>query len=332
MKSFTFMPALALLATAASAQISPVNTPFVGTHSEGFESSTAGMFSLCITPRIFNNTADLCSPTGSATMHVTGGWGFMCSIPPHSGSRLFGSAGGPAQFQFDQDITQFGGYFGTNSWAAGNPSNHMVTVDFHDRSGALIGTTQVANVTPDCQYNWNGWSSTVGIATVTITNSAFGGGFVNLDDMEVIVGPSTIGTVYCNSNANSTGQVADLSGSGSASVGANNLTLNATDLPQNSATFFLTSLTQGNVPNPSGSQGILCLGGSIGRYVGPGQVQNSGATGNVSLLINTNAMPQPAGSVAAMVGDTWNFQGWYRDFVAGTPTSNFTNGLAVTFL
>ena len=34
-------------------------------------------------------------------------------------------------------------------------------------------------------------------------------------------------------------------------------------------------------------------------------------------------------SIAA--GETWNFQTWHRDSVGGIATSNFTNGLAVTF-
>jgi hypothetical protein len=32
-----------------------------------------------------------------------------------------------------------------------------------------------------------------------------------------------------------------------------------------------------------------------------------------------------------MAGDTWHFQGWYRDTPAGSGQSNFTNGLSVTF-
>ena len=96
--------------------------------------------------------------------------------------------------------------------------------------------------------------------------------------------------------------------------------------------FFLTSRTQGFSANPGGSQGNLCLAGAIGRYVGPGQIQSSGATGSITLQLNLGAMPQPTGPVAAVAGQTWNFQAWYRDAVAGTPTSNFTDGLRVTFL
>jgi len=317
------------LAATAAAQVTPIG-PFVGDESDGFETQVAGQFDLCIQGRMFNNNGDLCSPTGQATMHITGGWGFMCSIPPNSGTRLFGSAGGPAQFQFDTDVTSFGGYFGTNSWAAGNPGNDFVTVEFRDRAGNLIDS-ETAVVTANCTYTWNGWSSNTGIATVTVINSAFGGGFVDLDDMEISMGPTGIGTNYCTANPNSTGQTGDMSASGSASVAANNLTIEASDLPNNAFGYFLTSLTQANTPNPGGSMGVLCLGGNIGRYTGPGQIQNTGLTGEFDLLLNLTQTPTPTGFVSVAVGQTRNFQAWHRDSVGGTAVSNFTDGLAVTF-
>jgi len=103
-------------------------------------------------------------------------------------------------------------------------------------------------------------------------------------------------------------------------------------MPLNAFGFFLASRTQGAVNQPGGSQGVLCLGGAIGRYVGPGQIKNSGATGSFSLAIDNTRLPTPTGPVAGVVGETWNFQAWYRDAVGGTATSNFTNGLAVTWL
>ena len=144
-------------------------------------------------------------------------------------------------------------------------------------------------------------------------------------------GPVGVGTNYCTANNNSTGQTGLISGSGSASIAANNLTVEASRLPNNAFGFFITSLTQGNTPNPGGSAGVLCLGGQIGRYVGPGQIKNTGSTGAFELLLNLNSIPTPSGSVPAVVGQTRNFQAWHRDVSGGTATSNFTNGLAVTF-
>ena len=56
------------------------------------------------------------------------------------------------------------------------------------------------------------------------------------------------------------------------------------------------------------------------------------------LLIRNQPVPragrgQKAGSPpphTVLPGDTWNFQAWFRDMNPG-PTSNFTDGVAVTF-
>ncbi len=44
---------------------------------------------------------------------------------------------------------------------------------------------------------------------------------------------------------------------------------------------------------PSGSAGALCLGGAIGRFSGPGQVQVTSSTGGMSLDVDLGAMAQP---------------------------------------
>ena len=111
-------------------------------------------------------------------------------------------------------------------------------------------------------------------------------------------GPIAPGANYCTANVNSTGVGAAMSASGTNSCSANDLVLEASDLPVNSFGFFLTSQTQGFVANPGGSQGNLCLGGAIGRYVGTGQIQNSGSTGSIALAIDNTQVPQPTGLVA----------------------------------
>jgi hypothetical protein len=144
--------------------------------------------------------------------------------------------------------------------------------------------------------------------------------------------PGSIGTSYCGpAVVNSTGSSGSLSGTGSATVANNDLTLVASDLPLNSFGYFLTSRTQGNTPQPGGSQGVLCLSGNIGRYTGPGQIQNSGAAGSFDLLLDLTQTPTPTGFVAVAAGETWNFQAWHRDAVGGVATSNFTDGLEVQF-
>ena len=151
-----------------------------------------------------------------------------------------------------------------------------------------------------------------------------------LEGFFVIEGPN-IGTSYCMANANSTGQVATTIATGSATIADNDVTLFADGLPTSAFGFFLTSQTPAFIANPGGSQGNLCLSGAFGRYVGPGQIQSSGTSGSITLTIDLTAMPQPNGSVAAQVGETWNFQLWHRDQVMGLSTSNFTDARAILF-
>ncbi|MEZ6015448.1 MAG: hypothetical protein R3F49_10065 [Planctomycetota bacterium] len=143
---------------------------------------------------------------------------------------------------------------------------------------------------------------------------------------------NSIGTSYCGpAVANSTGGSALMSASGTAVVANNNLVLSASVLPSNSFGFFMTSRTQGFVQSPGGSQGDLCLGGSIGRYVGAGQVLNSGVAGAFSLPVDLTLHPTPTGLVSVAPGETWSFQAWFRDSIGGTATSNFTDGREITF-
>jgi hypothetical protein len=139
-------------------------------------------------------------------------------------------------------------------------------------------------------------------------------------------------TRYCTpANPNSTGHPGRMIAAGSNTLVANDLTLVANWLPQSSFGYFLTSRTQTHVVGPGGSQGDLCVGGLVGRFVGPGQILSSGTAGSISLAIDLTQMPQPAGSVAAQPGETWNFQAWHRD-ANPTPTSNFTDAVSVLFL
>ena len=143
----------------------------------------------------------------------------------------------------------------------------------------------------------------------------------------------TIGSRYCAPAAqNSTGLPAEMSVSGSPVRADNDVTLVASQLPPNSFGFFLTSETQGFVAMPGGSQGNLCLSGNIGRFVGNGQIQNSGAAGSFSLAINLGNHPTPFGPTNVVAGETWNYQGWYRDPAGPCATGhNLSNAMSVTF-
>lgn len=145
------------------------------------------------------------------------------------------------------------------------------------------------------------------------------------------VGHPSVGELYCMANANSTGATASIAANGSTAASDNDLTLTASDLPTFGFGFFITSQTQGFVAMPGGSMGNLCLTASIGRYVGPGQIQNSGAAGSFSLVLDLGAVPQPSGTVSVVAGESWSFQAWYRDMGPMGASSNFTNGVEISF-
>ncbi len=145
--------------------------------------------------------------------------------------------------------------------------------------------------------------------------------------------PGTIvGASYCGPAAqNSTGQSATIDAVGSAAAAAENLTLRIANLPGNSFAMLLNSQTQGSLPMLGGGQGTLCLGGSIGRFTEPAQIRRTRADGTSSLRIDTTAIPNGLGTRPAIAGQTWNFQGWFRD-VNPVVTSNLTDAVSVTFL
>ena len=139
------------------------------------------------------------------------------------------------------------------------------------------------------------------------------------------------GFAYCSPNVtNSSGGPAYLTAVGSASIAENDFRLLLAGLPAQQFGFVVCSRQTGIVFNPGGAQGNLCLGGEIGRAVG-GVIFNGGFFGTADVLVDLNDLPQPSGSVAAMAGETWNFQAWFRDVAGGAATSNFSDAWQVTW-
>ena len=143
---------------------------------------------------------------------------------------------------------------------------------------------------------------------------------------------SDLGEQVCRAVVNSTGLGAETFASGSAFVGDNDVLLRTNDLPSNAFGFYNTSMGFRLVENPGGSSGDLCIAGApIGRYVGPGQILNSGSAGSFQMALDLNSMPQPSGPVGALSGETWFFQAWYRDSSPAGPTSNFSGAIRILF-
>jgi len=141
-------------------------------------------------------------------------------------------------------------------------------------------------------------------------------------------GGGTLGTNYCTAVPNSSGQAASISADGSIVAADNDLTLHASGVPVMQFGIFLTSRDQASAPVASGT---LCLGGSIIRFQGAGQILQADMSGEYSLQIDTTALP--AGTPTPIVaGDTYNFTTWFRDVdpMIGN-TANFSDGVSILF-
>ncbi len=151
-----------------------------------------------------------------------------------------------------------------------------------------------------------------------------------VDGFQIVPEGGDIGVSYCDSTVNSTGLMAEMVTSGSRSAGANDLQLGVHHLPQNQYGYFIVSQDQGVGITPPASQGILCIGGSVGRHNRLGEVLFSGTTGAVLLVADTTDVPQPMGPVSITGGEIWNWQFWYRDNNPHS-TSNFSDGTRIHF-
>ena len=304
------------LAQAGTASTSPLFTspydvePFVFNGVEGYLVSEFSnddlIFVEAANPanqQIFHDSAGF--GTGGITIpcqvHVAdSGRVFVAGLITPSGIYEYDPSTGAQINFFDTEALGFGEVFGVYQLGNGNfIFTNMAGVHVYD-----VAANSVSTVVP-------------GIAARFVSN---------IDE------PTSIGSSYCSVNPNSTGALGELEAFGLSAVSNNNVTLTASQLPAGTFGFFITSLDQGFVMNPGGSLGNLCLAGAIGRYVGPGQIMNSGPGQTFSLQLDLTQVPQPTGPVAVSAGQTWNFQTWYRDTTpGGAAASNFTNGLEVMF-
>lgn len=140
----------------------------------------------------------------------------------------------------------------------------------------------------------------------------------------------SIGQPYCPVVPNSTGAMTSLHATGSPLAQDDHLFFHVTDMPQAQFGFLLSGNGQIFVQQPGGSVGNLCVGPDIGRGVG-GVVFTGGVFGAASIAADLPQMPTPTNLVPVLPGQTWTFQAWHRDFVAGVATSNFSNGLEILF-
>ena len=144
---------------------------------------------------------------------------------------------------------------------------------------------------------------------------------IGVDNISVQRG--TLGSVYCQGLANSTGERAEVEGNGSTIIANNDVTFDVFNLPVFSFGYFLMSQSQ---TRTSVFSGELCLGGTIVRH--SLSVLQAGLNGQVQFSPDLTALPQ---LTVFQPGDTWNFQYWNRDSGPSGPTANFSEAVAIRF-
>ena len=167
--------------------------------------------------------------------------------------------------------------------------------------------------------------------SITLDGSVIGGTRMTGNGGRAVIwrADGKIGEAYCGPGVpNSTGSPSEMSLTGSNISEHVSMTLQATGLPPSSFGFFMASQSDGFVATPGGSQGNLCLSGTIGSFVGTGQIGNSGSTGTLSMTFDPRFLPGPNGPILWTFGERWFFQAWHRDANPGA-TSNFSDAVTV---
>lgn len=127
---------------------------------------------------------------------------------------------------------------------------------------------------------------------------------------------------YCTASSNSTGSASDMDWLGTTSVAANDLTLQAHNLPTSQFGIFFYGANQVAVPFGNGAR---CVGGSLYRLT----PISTGGSGEAQFALDITNPPAPLGQVDP--GETWNFQFWYREKSSAGGGYNFSDGLQVLF-
>ena len=141
--------------------------------------------------------------------------------------------------------------------------------------------------------------------------------------LDFILTGNGIGSAYCTSNVNTTGNASTISAFGSTTVADNELTLVAHDVPVGTPGLFFFGPNQISLPF---GEGLRCVGGTIQRLQPP---QFGSSTGQVTRTVDLTAGPA-AGVIVPSA--TTNFQYWYRDPAGGPSGFNTSNGVSVSWL
>jgi hypothetical protein len=194
--------------------------------------------------------------------------------------------------------------------------------------------------------NDDAFLSDAGILFVIISVKNAAGTNLGQIYMSIDTGGGSVGVPFCDPGTNnSTGAPAILAGTSGSGIGSD-LHLEITSGVPGQLAYLLA----GNEATAGigVSNGQSCLVGtptaqffrynvagtdmnSIGGFNASGVMINAVGTSATGFGFDVPSTIPAAVPVTTMAGDTWHFQGWYRDTPAGSGFSNFTNGLSVTF-
>jgi hypothetical protein len=167
----------------------------------------------------------------------------------------------------------------------------------------------------------------LGDHTGTYVNGCYWfGGYVNgapFGSFWLVIGGDNgcgVGTKYCVANANSTGNPASLSASGSNDVSLGTLSLTSAPVPNQPGIFFHAA-NQAQIPF---GNGFLCATGNIIR----GAVVVGAANSASYTYDNSDAKH----NLGAFANQTRNFQHWYRDPMGGGAFFNTSNAISIPIL
>jgi V8-like Glu-specific endopeptidase len=197
-------------------------------------------------------------------------------------------------------------YFNMNTYVEGGNSG---SPGIHEESGIAIGiVTHTSCPSASVQQNY----------ATRLTNVNLAAALANPLGVCAAATCQGVGQAYCPTGP----LMSVISGTGSASLGANDLVLHANNIPTNKSGIFMYSANKQNV-----AFGVsrLCVGGG-GFPIRRLPAVNSGAGTSFTLALDNTALP--AGDVFNP-SDVIHFQAWFRTGQSSTETSN---GLTVTFL
>lgn len=197
-KTFAVLATVTFASWNALAVITPV-APFSGDYSETFESFTvqtvsgAGATALDQAP-IIGGLAKLQAAQQSGIYQNTGttfnlGASDAKVGTAFGGDRAFGAQdGSPGVVFFTQPVFAFGGYFGGYNGGAGSPKS-TITATFYDFDSNFLGQETINYSDLTGNLVWAGWTSTVGIGTISFTDAdpTFQFDQFVMDDLQVVV-------------------------------------------------------------------------------------------------------------------------------------------------